>query len=244
MSEQEKSTELAQKPVDYVTSAAKATLGLVPFAGSLLAELAGTLIPNQRIDRLTKFAEALEEKLASIQQDFIRAQLSNENFTDLVEEGLRQAAQSLTDERREHIASIIATSLSSEDIEYLESKHLLQILGEINDIEVVWLRSYLNPTIGGDQEYREKHKDLLRPIPAHMGAQQGVLDKRTLQESYKDHLSRLGLLRPKYRVDRKTGLPEFDSSSGLMKIQGYELTSLGRLLLRHLGFGREGEREG
>lgn len=41
---------------DYVTAAAKAVLGLVPFAGSLLAELAGTIITNQRIDRLSKFS--------------------------------------------------------------------------------------------------------------------------------------------------------------------------------------------
>ena len=243
MTEQVKSTDLAPKTVDYVVSAAKAALGVVPFVGSLLTELAGTLIPNQRIDRLTKFAETLGVKLESIEQDFVRTQLHNENFTDLVEEGLRQAARSLTDERREYIASIIASSLSSEDIEYLESKHLLRILGEINDVEVIWLRSYLNPIMGGDREYREKHQDILKPVRAHLGATQAIHDKNTFQEDYKEHLSRLGLLSPKYQTDLKTHLPEFDSSSGRMKIRSYELTSLGRLLLRHLGFRRENEVE-
>ncbi len=113
--------ELATQRTDYVASATKAALGLVPFAGSLLAEVAGTVIPNQRVDRLVKFAEVLEEKLRGLEQEFVRSQVNNENFTDLLEEGIRQAARSLSDERREHIASLIATSLSQEDIEYIEA---------------------------------------------------------------------------------------------------------------------------
>jgi hypothetical protein len=241
MAEPAKPSDLVPNSVDYVVSAAKASLGLVPFAGSLLAELAGTLIPNQRIDRLTKFATALEEKLTKIEWDFILSQLSNENFTDLVEEGLRQAARSLTDARRKYIASLIVNSLSSKDIEYSESKHLLRLLGEINDIEVIWLHFYLNPTNSGDREFREKHKDVLTPVGAHMGSEQGELDKATFQESYRDHLLRLELLAPRYRIDRKTGLPEFDAHSGRMKIQSYELTPLGRLLLRHLDLTAEDE---
>jgi hypothetical protein len=241
MAEPEKPRDLAPSSVDYVVSAAKASLGVVPFVGSLLAEIAGTLIPNQRIDRLTKFATVLEAKVSKIERDFVRSQLSNENFTDLVEEGLRQAARSVTDARREYIASLIAHSLSCQDIEYLESKHLLSILGEINDIEVIWLRFYLNPSTGEDREYREKHQDVLSPIDAHMGSEQGELDKATLQESYKNHLLRLELLAPRYRIDRKTGVPEFDSSSGRMKIQSYALTPLGRLLLQHLDLTAEDE---
>ncbi len=42
---------LELQKMDYVASAAKAALGVVPFAGSLLVELAGTVIPNQRINR-------------------------------------------------------------------------------------------------------------------------------------------------------------------------------------------------
>ena len=59
----DESEQLAPKSIDYVTSAAKAILGAVPFAGSLLTELAGTVIPNQRIDRIAKFAAVLEYRL-------------------------------------------------------------------------------------------------------------------------------------------------------------------------------------
>ena len=78
---------LAANKSDYVASAAKAALDAVPFAGSLLAEIAGTVIPNQRIERIVSFAKALDARLEKVEQAHIRAQMTNENFTDLVEEG-------------------------------------------------------------------------------------------------------------------------------------------------------------
>lgn len=190
--DEKKSESLELQTTDYVASAAKAALGAVPFAGSLLAELAGTVIPNQRIDRIVKFAKTLETRMCRIEQDFIKAQLKDESFTDLMEEGLRQAARSLTDERREYIAALISNSLSSQDIRYHESKHLLKLLDELNDVEVIWLRFYLVSVMNGDNEFREKHREILKSVTKVMSAPQSVRDKGTLQDSYKDHLARLG----------------------------------------------------
>lgn len=235
MDEEQRTRELSPQALDYVTAAARAALGMVPFAGSLLAELAGTIIPNQRIDRISKFAVILEEELAELEQDFIRSQLTNENFTDLVEEGMRQAAHSLSDERREYLANLIGSSLNSDDIKYVESKHLLRILGEINDIEVIWLRFYAHRTIDGDEDFRSKHQSVLAPIMATMADPPIVVDKETLQTSYKEHLVELGLLRRSYAIDSKTKLPEYDSFTGEMKVSSYQLSALGRLLLRYIG---------
>jgi hypothetical protein len=217
---------------DYVASAAKSALGIVPFAGNLLAEIAGNVIPNQRIDRIVKFAEALQERLSALEESVVKANLSNENFTDLVEESLRQASRSLSDERRSYISSMVVNSISSEDIEYFESKHLLRILGELNDIEVIWLRFYLNPVMSGDKEFREKHNHILNPIGARFGSAQPEIDKSTLQNSYKEHLASIGLLEKEIDMDT--------SSRGVkLKTKGYKITSLGRLLLRELGFSDE-----
>lgn len=232
---EESSNELSNKPIDYVTSAIKGTLGAVPFAGSLLAELAGTVIPNQRLDRIVKFAEILESKLSNLEQEFIRSQLANENFSDLLEEGTRQAARSLSNERREYIATLISNSLSRQDIEYVESKYLLRILGELNDIEIIWLRFYLEPTMNGDEGFREKHETILTPVMATLADPPSVTEKEALQDSYKEHLSQLGLLQPQYKADSKTHLPEFDRFSGGLKISGHQITSLGRLLLKQVG---------
>jgi len=235
MEEKDKNVSLNSQAVDYVTSAAKAVLGTVPFAGSLLAEVAGAIIPNQRIERIVKFAKNLEEKLSKLNQDFVRAQLTNENFTDLLEEGLRQSARSLSDDRRRYLASVIANSISSKDIEFFESKHLLKILGEINDIEVIWLRSYLTPTIGGDTGFRERHKEILKSVIATIGASQNILDKSALQYSYKEHLTQFGLLKYRYQTNIRTKQPEFDTFTGGLKVSGYEITLLGKLLLRQIG---------
>lgn len=127
--------ELDPNVRDHLTTIAKSALGAVPFAGSLLAEVAGSVIPNQRVDRLVSYAQKLEAKLAGVEQQLIRSQVTNENFTDLLEESMRQAARSVSDERRQYIANLVSNGIKSSEIEYFESKHLLRILGELNDVE-------------------------------------------------------------------------------------------------------------
>jgi len=220
---------------DYVAGAAKALLGAVPFAGSLLVEIADAVIPNQRVDRIAHFAMELQERIAGLEREHVRAHLTNENFTDLVEEGMRQAARSTIDDRRRHIANIIANSLTSEEISFVESKHLLRVLGEINDIEVVWLRYFLKPTLAGDIEFRAKHEKVLAPQYAESGASPTIIDQAALQQSYKQHLAQLGLLRERFKVNPRTNMLDVDSF-GRLRTDGYELTPLGDLLLRQIGF--------
>src|SRR5688572_16192704 len=185
---------------DYVASAAKSALGAVPFAGSLLVELADTVIPNQRIERIVRFAADLQNRIADLEEERVRAHLTDENFTDLVEEAMRQAARSTSDERRQHIASVVAAALTAEDVSFIESKHLLRILGEINDLEVIWLRSYLHPTLRGDEEFRSRHQEVLAPRVATMRSSRAEIDDETIQRSYKEHLDQLGLLRAVHRI--------------------------------------------
>lgn len=231
MKEVNNNKELEMSKSDYVASAAKAALGAVPFVGSFLAEIAGNVIPNQRVERIVSFANKLQTKLDNIEEVLAKLNVNNEDFTDLVEEGLRQAARSTTDDRREYISALIANSLTSEDIDFIESKHLLRLLGEINDIEIIWLRFFLVPTMGGDKEYREKHKEVIKPLSVHMGSSQPEIDKSTLRASYKEHLASLGLLEKRVELDTR-------SSDVKMKVKGYDLSSLGRLLLRQIGLGK------
>ncbi|SDY17452.1 hypothetical protein [Nitrosomonas sp. Nm33] len=226
--------ELTNQFADYIAMAAKVSLGVVPFVGSLLAELAGSVIPNQRIDRITKFALVLEQRLSDLEKDKLRDQVNNPDCGDLLEEGMRQAASSLSDERRQYIANLIANGISSDEIQHHESKHLLKLLGELSDVEVVWLRFYADETIRGDEEFRESHAAILDVEPAHMNSPQSVHDKNSLKKSYKNHLVRLGLLQEKYAVDTQTKQPKIDNQ-GQLEVKGHSLTSLGRLLLRSIG---------
>jgi hypothetical protein len=227
------STSLGLQTSDYVASAVKSLVGAAPFAGSLLSEIAGTVIPNQRMDRVVKFAMRLEAKLVALEQGFVRSQLTNENFTDLMEEGLRQAARSLTDERRERIATLIAKGLDPEGLSYAESKHLLRVLGEINDVEIIRLASHQFETFGSGEAYWEKHRAILEPVLVNMSAGQGLVDKQTLQHSYDAHLQQLGLLNPRYDVEHDTKQLRL-GVWGDLEVKGYSLSSFGWLLLRQL----------
>ncbi len=226
--------ELESRPIDYVTTAAKGALGAVPFVGLLFAELAGNVIPNQRIDRITKFAVLLESRLGELERATLQARIATPEGADLLEEGMRQAASSLSAERREYISSLIANSLSGSDITDQESKHLLRILGELNDAEIIWLRFYADASISGDEDFRQKHAAVLDTEPAHMNSPQSVHDKNSLAKSYKLHLARLGLLQERLAVDQKTKLLKIDNQ-GRTEIKGYTLSSLGELMLRSIG---------
>jgi hypothetical protein len=226
----------AVKPqaIDYVASGVKGALALVPFAGSLLGEIAGSIIPNQRIDRIASFAAQLEARIGGLEESSVRGQLGDEEFTDLVEEALRQASRSTSEERRSYLASLVANSLTSDAVEHAESKHLMRLLGEVNDVEVLWLRFYHDPTFEGDEDFRDLHADVFEPKSAVTGMSREELDDHTLQASYKDHLVRLGLLQRRVKADR-SGAPEFDKSRGEFKVGSLRTTSLGELLLRSVG---------
>jgi len=219
--------------VDYVSSGAKAILGAVPFVGSLLTEIAGSIIPRQRVDRIADFAGRLESRISHLEQDEVRTHLDDEEFTDLVEEALRQASRSTTEDRREYLASLVAQSLTSDAIEHGESKHLMRLLGELNDLEVLWLRFFSDPTMGGDEDFRELHKDVFECKSAFIGCSGEELDDHALQESYKDHLHQLGLI--SRHISKRDGMPEFDHFSGDFKISYSDTSALGRLLLRSIG---------
>ena len=235
MGENSRDLAVDSRAVDYVLSAVKSVAGPFPIVGPLIAELVGFVVPNQRVDRIAKFVLELERRVSGLESaKGISKQLQNESFTDLLEEGLRQAARSTSDERRAYLAALICNAVSSERIQYLESRHLLRILDEINDIEVIWLRFYREPVLEGDNDFRKRHKKVLDPKVAYLGSPQSEVDKATLQGSYKEHLSRLGLLQARYRTDFDSRKPEFDELSGRQKVEDYEITNLGRLLLREL----------
>ena len=226
---------LDNKMNDLLASAGKSILGAVPFAGPLLAEIVDHLVPNQRIDRLTSYVEELEVRLAEAEESLIRESLESVSGLALAEDGFIAASRAVTKERTSYIASTVANGLTKDDIDNNRQRYLLNLLSELNDEEVLWLRFFLDPTIFGDQEFREKHRDVFDPARAYVGAPESELDKSSIQESYKEHLERLGLVKGHISVDRDTGLPEFDEFSGKPRASYTSITHLGRMLLREIG---------
>jgi len=225
---------------DLIALVAKSAVGAIPYAGPLLSEIVGTIIPNQRIDRLGRYVQVLDDRISAIPSEVIQNLVSNDDFIDLIEEGFVQASRAISAERRCYIASIIFYGITDEQIRLHESKYLLKILEELNDIEVIWLRYYSDPMMNSDTAFREKHKNILTPIIACAGADKGLVNKSSIQKSYKEHLERMQLIESKIKVERKTNIPEFDRRTGKPKISYTIITHLGKLLLEQIGIDSDG----
>ena len=227
--------DLDLKKRDVGAAFTRSVVGAVPFAGQLLTEIIDNLIPNQRLDRLTKFVVELDKRLSGINSELIREFLQDEECISLFEEGFLQASRAVSDKRREKIAEVVCNGLGEDAIQYGESKYVLKILEELNELEVIWLRFFLHPELGGDKQFRDKHAKVLVPVPAYIGSDEATLEKAALQRSYKEHLERLGLLQAHIKMDRDTGLPEFDQVTGTPKTTHRNVTPLGRLILKQIG---------
>lgn len=204
----------------------------IPGWGQFIGEVIGELIPNQRIDRITNYLKELEIRFSNIQEEVLNKLKEDVNFIELIEESFYQASRAVTNERIQYIAEIVTNGIKDETIEFQESKYLLKLLQELNDIEIIWLRYYLFP--GGDDDFQEKHPNILNKISTYSGVSEETYNKAALQESYIEHLKRLKLIKSEIRIDKKTGIPAFDSHGNIQVSYTY-LSELGGLLLKQIG---------
>jgi len=219
---------------DLAVAFSKGVLGAIPIIGPLMAEIVGHVIPNQRLDRLEKFLLILEERVKDVDSEVLKKRFGKEEFIDLLEDGMIHASRALSDERKEYIASVIENGIKEENLDAIQKKLILNLLAELNDAEIIMLQSYgIHPN--ERNEYFEKHKNVLTPPQATLGSSPDVIDDKAIYDAQKSHLERLGLLRRRFKKPRRGELPEFDDKTGMVKAQGYEITSLGRLLLRNIG---------
>ncbi len=121
---------------DALTLIAKGATGWIPFVGPLIAEKIGIAIPGQRMDRLAQFSRKLYDRVDNLEE-----KLSSIENLDMLEDALIQAARSTTNERLEYIANLLKNGLNREDNSNLEKKKLLSILDNLNDIEILMLKS-------------------------------------------------------------------------------------------------------
>lgn len=229
--------KLGNTSTDIMVSIAKGTVGAIPYVGSLIAEIVGNVIPNQRVDRIAEFVRLLEERLAKVEKENLRERFTEPAAIDIMEDSFTQAARATTRERLEHIANIVAHGLSAEELNQAEVKRMLWLLGQLHDAEIIILRGRLPMTNGdfaADGEFQRTHANLLTPIVLHTGSTEDDIEDAAIRGSYLQHLHDLGLL--KYRFDRpkKDEIPEFDPETGRLKARGSQVTRLGRILLRYL----------
>lgn len=225
---------------DRVTEVAKTVIGMIPYGGSIIATVVSEIIPNQRIDRIAKYVKELEYKISLIPIDRINKIFANEEFIDLLEESFIVASRSLSDERRQYIASIVTNGISNDEVKLHESKHLLKMLHELNDIEIIWLQ-YYNVQYSDDEALLMlKHDKILTPIKLQHGDNDEVLREVAITNSYIDHLHRLNLLADIKRQSKPLSTPSmYNRKLGNTHINNSTITALGKMLLYEIGLIRE-----
>ncbi len=217
--------------VDALVVAVKGTLGAIPVAGPIIAEVVGAIIPNQRIDRISRLVEFLHCKLAGLDQTVIGQRVKTPQGVDLLEDAFYQTARALSDERIEYVANVLAAGITEDEAKIGDKKFLMWLLSQLNDAEIILL-AWFNMLPNRDAEFIRKHQQIIDPKSAHRGSSQEELDDSTLYEARKAHLVSLNLLRPRFRRTMKMQVPDFDQRTGKLKVLGYDVTSLGRMLLR------------
>ncbi|MDU7785165.1 MAG: hypothetical protein E7J79_02470 [Aggregatibacter aphrophilus] len=226
--------DLDENNTDKLISLTNSILGEFP-GGSIVSGIINNLVPNQRQDRITKYIRELEKRISNLECLIGSEAKKLSKYIALFEDGLFYAFRAASEKRLEHIASIVANGLNKEQVQISQSIHLLNLLSDLNDEEIIWLRFYLHPTLGGDEEFRGKHKSTLTLARNYIGASEEEANKSAIQESYKEHLERLGLIKTKFNIDRNTNMPIYDKSSGKPKGSRY-ITHLGKMLLKEIGF--------
>jgi hypothetical protein len=220
---------------DHAVVASKALLGMVPFAGSILAELAGSAIPNQRLDRVAKFAAELDRRLVGIESEVTKQKWHDDRFLELAEEVVRQAARATSDQRREYLAALLSAEMTRKQIDEHDSRHLLRILGELNDVEAVWLRHYAGNSFRGHHEFQDLHREILDlKVVADYPSDDARMAASALKESYLSHLVQLGLMEDQFSVNAN-GFPEMEWGGRKFRVRR-EITHLGAMLLELIGF--------
>jgi hypothetical protein len=100
--------KLGENIGDRVTALITSGLKTIPISGSIMAELVGALVPEQRLVRIESYLRYLESRISLLSNEQKEAIRTSADHVDLFEEGAYQAVRALTDERRQKIADIVA----------------------------------------------------------------------------------------------------------------------------------------
>lgn len=230
---------------DRIASTLKAALAITPIVGPSLCEIINELIPGQRIERIEKYLQLLSTELEyrtccgtnDNLVDLLRKQLKHEHSIDLVEEGAYLSSRALTDERIKYITQCVANGIEADELEKINHKRILNIIGQLDDYEILLLDAF-------DSPYIDKFSNL-RPGPQVVGASPDVIKQYAMYEAAVAKLERLSLVKFNQRTknieipsDRGAAydtikVPDVDSFG---KPAGYRvITTLGRLVLTDIG---------
>jgi len=183
--------------------------------GGQFGQIAASLVPDQRIERVIDFVEIWKDTIKNVQGEQITQNLKIDEAADLAEDAINLASRALTEERRKHIAEVLKNSLTRDEIGFDGKKKLMSIVAELSDTEIVLLSS-MDLWATEEDEFYKRHNAIFEIEPATFGMSQDEYAGETMLEEYYGNLGRLNLA-----TDTR------------------EPTRLGRLVLTYLSLDRE-----
>ncbi|MDT0617883.1 hypothetical protein RM531_05320 [Salinisphaera sp. P385] len=202
--------------------------GLAPVA----AEVVANAIPNQRFDRVVRQMQQMQHEIDVLKHEksVLEANLASQQGRALLEEGLVQTANETDEEVRKFIGSLLARSMTEEELDYYRTQKILRILDELIHPELIWLiysatcsKKPLSPEsadtkLPDKDEFERRHSNILKGDRYTLIGRQKEMDTDALARSYKNKLLRLDLIAETKR-----------SGKGY-----YQVTDLGYLVVRYI----------
>lgn len=221
---------LDSKREDMLLTAWKSVAGAIPIAGPALAEVVGSIIPNQRLDRITNFLRELDKRLTNIEAAALK---ENILAIDLFEDATIVASRALTDIRNRYVVSFVKSSVLTDSKEYDLKKKLLYILQELTDRDIEILRSI---QIRGYQVTASENYPVSLTEASFINlTEPEKMDYYAKQEVWPLHvltLERSGLLKAhREEQDLDNTHMHIDVETGLPRISFYETSKLGDVFL-------------
>lgn len=222
---QDKPLALGANSKDIGLAVAKGTLGVIPYIGPFAAEILTVSIPNQRLDRVTKFLTDVEARVAKLENEKLGTIARTPEFIDLYEDGCRAATVSKTNERIEILAKLTADSVTIEGRSILEQSRYMRVLNQLDDQEILLLR-YLST--GNKNLMPSKSVD----------PRQRMLDQ-ALDAAAHANLFRLGLIEQEEKIVRTRNRSLAGPPSPPVLSKGrHRPTSFAYAFLDHIGLGQ------
>lgn len=234
--------DLRPGPMDHLATAVRAAseLGSIgPVPGGAIGELIASTLPNQRVDKMARFVRLIDARVLALEdmiQERLEENIRETPYLDLLGEGLNSAASALSDERLTHIAELVSRGLSGNEAAALQRLFLLGILDQLNDAEIIILRSMEEfPSSAEREEFYSTNEAIFSSQVAVMDSPPEEIDAVGVYRAYKEHLENLGLIQHRYETGSRGEIPELDARTGRPRRRTPEISILGRLLLREIG---------
>ncbi|MBK8112601.1 MAG: hypothetical protein IPK46_20980 [Saprospiraceae bacterium] len=194
--------QLNDNKTDRLVQVLNATFGEIPFVGGVFVQFISSVIPNQRTDRIVEFIRLLDEKLNKHEQEIFQSKILNEDFSGLFEDIIESALRSIGEERRQNLVEVFKAGLKSDKETINELRLVTKILKELNDVEVIILKSKSIRTTNEYHEFYQKHNSILDSQYLIVGASKEDEKRHYMYKGYMYHLVSLGLIVTQYEIKK------------------------------------------